>query len=231
MGPTRARVSAAAISCAVLCACAAGVRAAAGAHAAAATAAPAIAVDRPCYVDTAPKRGAPMLISGSGFAPGHTISVTGGSLSTQATVAADGTFAVQAAAPTLAPGPGSIATKLTATDVTPAAPAVLASTIAHTANLAVSETTGRIGHGRVQFSFSGFTPGKRIYGYYIWHRVVARAVFARAIGPCGTLLARALPYPGGHPKHSLYTVAFESVSSYRRRTFPMVTGRLRLTPG
>jgi hypothetical protein len=237
---TRVLACAAAAASAVLCAGVAGAGGAGAATAtrattagaAGATAAPSISVDRACYVTPEPSRGAPMTITGSGFTPGETISIAGGSVSAQATVAADGTLTVTTRAPELRPGPRMGATRLTATDTSGTTHGLIATTRVRSANLAVAETTGRIGDGRVRFSISGFTPGKRVHAFYLWHRrVVARAAFGRARGPCGVLVQRALPYPGGRPTHSVYKVVFESQSRYRSRTYPMVTGRLRLLPG
>ncbi len=202
---------------------------AAGALAARASAAT-IAVDKPCYVNVNPAQGAPMTVTGTGFVPGDTVDISGGGVLTNATVAANGEFTATTQAPVLSiTGPGSLKTTLTATDAGNSA--LAASTVVRSANLAVATKPGSVRNVRkdkVTFSFSGFTPGKRIYGFYARRRIVGRIRFGRAAGPCGTLRQRALLFPGGRPHNDLYTVTFESTSRYAKRAFPQVSGQLRI---
>jgi hypothetical protein len=202
---------------------------AAGALAASASAA-ALQADRACYVNTSPGTGAPMTITGSGFTPGDTIDVSGGDVFTRATVGTTGVFTATANAPILSTeGPGTLKTTLTATDETTGAP--VTSTVVESANLAVSVkpmSVSNVRKDKVTFTFSGFTPGKHIYGYYARKRIVARSRFGKAGGPCGTLRQRALLFPGGRPRNDKYTVTFESVSRYAKKAFPRVTGQLSI---
>ncbi|HWE14620.1 MAG TPA: hypothetical protein VG365_13955 [Solirubrobacteraceae bacterium] len=203
--------------------------AAAGVRAATAAAA-AILADKACYVNTNPSVGAPMMISGVGFIPGDTVAIAGSGVSTTATVGPTGDFVASMKAPILSrPGPGTMRTTLTATDQ--GNHAVSATTLLQATNLAVSAKPGSVRNVRkdkVTFNFSGFTPGKRIYGYYMRKKVVAKARFGKATGPCGTLHQRALLYPGGHPRSSRYDVTFESTSRYSKTAFPRVTGKLTI---
>ena len=189
-----------------------------------------LSVDRGCYVNTDPLVGAPMTITGTGFPAGDTVDVSGSDLPATATVAANGEFTAQAKAPILShKGPGTLNTTLTATDQTN--PAVSATTVVHSTNLAVSTnplSVSNVRKDKVTYSFSGFTPGKRIYGYYARKRIVGRIRFNKAHGPCGTLRERALLFPGGRPHNDTYTVTFESMSRYSRKAFPRVTGKLSI---
>ena len=76
------------------------------------------------------------------------------------------------------------------------------------------------------FRFSGFVPGKHIYGYYVHGKSKAKVKFAKAQGPCGMLKQKALLFPGGRPKKDKYTVIFESTSPFKKTAFPRVTGTL-----
>ncbi len=202
---------------------------AAGALAAQASAA-AISVDKPCYVNVDPAQGAPMTITGMGFAPGDTVDVSGSGVLASATVAANGEFTATTQAPILSvTGPGTLSTTLTATDEGNSA--LAASTVVRSANLAVSTkpiSVRNVRKDKVTFSFSGFTPGKRIYGFYARRRIVGTIRFGKAAGPCGTLRQRALLFPGGRPHNDRYTVTFESSSGYSKRAFPRVTGQLSI---
>ncbi len=202
---------------------------------AAAVAAPApgprISADRACYVNTDPQLGRLMTITGSGYAPGHQVRIAGAGTPVTVTVRADGGFRVPIPAPVLAhTGPGTRRSTLTAVDVTTGG-APSASVVVRSANLAVATHPRRVPNvlkDKVTWTFSGFTPGKFIYGYYARRRIVAHTRFGRATGPCGTLRTRALLYPGGRPHSNLFTVTFESVSRYSRTAFPRVTGQLSI---
>lgn len=201
---------------------------ASGALAAQASAATIVA-NQPCYVNADPATGAPMTITGSGFTPGDDVDVSGGTVFASATVAANGTFAVTTQAPILATvDPATETTTLTATDLD----GVTAATNVLSANLAVSTNPSNVRHPdrtKVMFMFSGFTPGKHIYAYYMHNkRLVAKMKFGTASGPCGTSQSKALMYPGGHPRYQQYTVAFESSSHYSKNAFPMQLARLNI---
>ena len=197
------------------------------APASAATSPATISVDKACYVNSATP--AVVTVSGRGFGPGDTVVLTVGDVSTTATAGSDGTFTATPAAPQLPQGPASQRFSLTAVDQTQTG--VTADATVRVANLAVGvshTTVQNVRKDKVLFSFSGFTPNKRIYAYYIHGRKRARAVFNRAHGPCGTLRQRALLYPGGRPHNELYKVVFEDTSRYSATAFPRVTGNLKI---
>jgi hypothetical protein len=202
---------------------------AAGALAASASAAT-LTADRACYVNVDPGQGAPMTITGGGFTAGDSVDVSGGGVFAMATVDPTGAFTAPTNAPILSTiGPGTLKTTLTATDETTGA--VIGTIVVRSANLAVATkpiSVRNVRKDKVMFSFSGFTPGKHIYGYWAHKRIVARNRFAKATGPCGTLRQRALLYPGGRPRNDRYNVTFESVSRYSKKAFPRVTGQLSI---
>jgi hypothetical protein len=83
---------------------------------------------------------------------------------------------------------------------------------------------------KVRFSFSGFTPGRPIYGHFVHRGHLVRAVrYGGARGACGMLHTRAAQYPGGHPRYSSYIVQFDSRSRYSKRTRPRYLAKLTLS--
>jgi hypothetical protein len=204
---------------------------AAGALAASASAAT-LAANKACYVNADPTTGMPMVITGAGFVPGTTVQLTGGTTFGNAVADASGSVSIPAQAPTLSSvGPSQKTTLLTATADNPDGTQTMAQLRVRSANLAV-ETRPRsvrnVRKDKVTFSFSGFVPGKHIYGYYLRKKIVAKVKFARAKGPCGTLKQKALLFPGGHPSHDSYKVTFENTSKYTKKAFPAVTGTLSI---
>jgi hypothetical protein len=200
---------------------------AAGALAAQASAAT-LTANKACYVNADPSVGAAMVITGAGFTPGSSVTLSGGTTFATGTADPAGNVSIPAQAPTLASlDPGSKTTTLTATD----GAGLSAAVAVRSANLAVStkpRSVRNVRKDKVTFSFSGFAPGKHIYGYYLRKKIVAKAKFARAKGPCGTLKQKALLFPGGRPSHDSYKVTFENTSKYSTTAFPRVTGTLSI---
>ncbi len=203
---------------------------ASGALAAQASAA-AISANKACYVNVNPATGETMTITGSGFTPGDTVALSGGTVSDTAIADAAGNVVFTTNAPELRfTGPGAERTRLTATDK---GKGLSVTTVVRSANLSVATKPGSVKNvkqDKVTFSFSGFAPGKHIYGFYARKKIVAHARFGKASGPCGMLTQKALLYPSGHPPKNQYTVTFESTPKYSRRAFPRVTGKLSILP-
>jgi hypothetical protein len=182
-----------------------------------------------CYVNTS--RVAPMTIVGTGFTPGDTIDISGTGVSATTTASPTGAIAVTTVAPILTTNAAFQSTKLTATDEGAPTP-LTATTFVRSTNLTVTTNhphgVKNLHKDKVKFMFSGFTPGKNIYGFYIHKKVVAKSRFGKATGPCGLLTKQALLYPGGHPRFEQYNVTFESVSKYSKKANPHVTGKLTI---
>lgn len=213
---------------AVTACCAAAATGALAAEASAAT----IAANKACYVNADPSQGAQMVITGSGFVPDAPVELSGGTVFANGTADAAGNVAITTAAPELGTiDPGTKRTTITATADNPDGTPTIAQVVVRSANLGVATKPGSVRNvhkDKVTFSFSGFVPGKHIFGYYLRKKVVAKAKFGRAHGPCGTLKQKALLFPGGHPKKDSYRVTFESTSRYRKAAFPRVTGTLNI---
>jgi hypothetical protein len=213
---------------AVLTATACALSASAGALAAPASAAT-ISVDKACYVNTATGP-APLTVTGSGFAPGESVQVSGGTTDIDTTADATGSFTATGSAPELnSKAAGTRWTTLTASGFDPTTgQLVSATTRALSANLAVSTKplsvpVKDLRTHKVTFTFSGFTPGKAIYGYYLRKRVVATTRYGRATGRCGTLKHKALLLPPGQSTKVRYGLVFESVPHYSKTANPRVT--------
>jgi hypothetical protein len=202
-----------------------------GALAATASAAT-IAATKACSVNADPAQGAPMTITGAGFEAGTTVDLSGGTVFATGTADASGNLSITAAAPELSTiAPAMKTTTITATADNPDGTQTIAALPVRSANLAVATKPGSVRNVRqdkVTFSFSGFVPGKHIYGYYLRKKVVAKAKYGKASGPCGVLKQKALLYPGGRPAHDSYKVTFESSSKYNKNAFPRVTGTLNI---
>ena len=96
------------------------------------------------------------------------------------------------------------------------------------ANLAVATSPSSVRNVRKQkvtFSFSGFVPGKHIYGYYLLKKVVAKVKFGKAHGPCGVLKQKALLYPGGRPTKDKYKVTSRARAATTRVSSRASRGR------
>ncbi len=216
----------ASIAAAACCAVSAG-----GALASQASAATLVA-NQGCYVNGGPASPAAMTITGAGWVPGSTVQLTGGTTFANATADAAGNVSFSTAAPELSGiSPGAKTTKLTAAATNPDGSTLSGSVNVMSANLAVATSPSSVRNVRKQkvtFSFSGFVPGKHIYGYYLLKKVVAKVKFGKAHGPCGLLKQKALLYPGGRPSKDKYKVTFESSSRYDKNAFPRVTGTLNI---
>ena len=216
-------------SIAVTACCAVSATAAFAAQASAAT----LTADKACYVNADPASGAPMVITGSGFVPGTTVQLSGGTAFANTTADAAGNVSFSTNAPELKSfSPGSKKTLLTVTGDNPDGTQTIATVSVMSANLAVATSPRSVKNVRkdkVTFSFSGFTPGKRIYSYYLrGKKIVAKHKFGKTSGPCGLLKEKALLYPNGRPTHDTYTVTFENSSRYNKNVFPRVTGTLSI---
>jgi hypothetical protein len=181
-------------------------------------------VNRACY-DYMPNNA--ITIVGTGYTPGDTIDLQATEIFETATAGADGTFVTLAPVPVLGfITPGAQTFTLTATSEATATQ--LAATSFRVANFAVSTKPARARpHTKVRFSFSGFVPGRQIYGHFLLHgklRAVKR--YGRATGACGTLSTRAPLYPGRRVRFGLYRVQFDNSRKYSKTSAPRLVTTL-----
>jgi hypothetical protein len=184
-----------------------------------------ISVNRACFVNANPAKGAAVGVSGSGFTPGDSVALQATGVSGTITVGADGTFSTVVPGPTLGTaGPAQRKFTLNARDETNGVTA--ASTTLRVANLAFSTQPAQAKPSTpVTFHFSGFRGGQGIYGHFIHGHVTITHKFGRATGPCGMLKAKSRLFPGGRPRFQHYKVQFDDARRYSRRSRPnIVTG-------
>lgn len=200
-----------------------------GASAAGVTTSPAtIGVAKPCYVNKSRRNRAPMTITGSGFAAGGEVQISSsdGSVNVQTTASATGTIAYDTFAPD--PSfelPGQQTVTLTATE---SAAAITATTPVTVAPLAVGiQPSQALPSQKVTWYFSGFGPGKPVFGHYLRRQQVALTRFGRANGACGLLKARALLYPGGHPRYRLYGLQLDDSRRYSKHSSPRLDKQIQ----
>jgi hypothetical protein len=188
-----------------------------------------LSLNKPCYVSAGSKRAA-MNLLGSGFVPGDMVEISSsdGSVATSTTVNASGDIAATTGAPIPAFSlPGAKAVTLTAQDFTAAGTTITATARTQAAQLAVDTKPAQARLSKkVTWYFSGFKPGRFIYGHYLHNKPVARAKFGRAKGPCGVLKVKAQFYPGGHPRFKSYGLQIDDSTGYSKHASPRIVTRL-----
>jgi hypothetical protein len=190
-----------------------------------------------CYV-VAGENAPPMRYDGSGYTPGDTVLVStkDGTVDTIVKADAHGVISGRAEAPTpYFPGPGVIKIALVAKDQPRTGATITASTIVNITELAWEHGSTKRQPGlralteKTNWSFSGFEPGKMIYGHYLYNdKQVALATFGLAAAPCGTLQVRARLYPAT-PHHSSYSIQYDDSQPYTKTAQPRIIGPLKLT--
>jgi len=205
---------------------------AAAAGAAAQQAAPAtIRVAESCYVNTSTAKRAQMTVTGSGFVPGGTVQLSSSDGTVKATTTATVTGAIAVTTPAPDPSfalPGQQTVTLTAQQ--PSAPGALvtATTPVTVAPLSVAIMPAQAQPTqRVTWFFSGFEPGRAIYGHYLRRHQVALERFGPARGACGLLKVKAFLYPGGRPRYRLYGLQLDDSRRYRAGAAPRIDKKLQ----
>jgi hypothetical protein len=196
-----------------------------------------LTVNADCYV-IAGTHAPAMTFTGSGYTPGDSVLISSDEGTVNTSVKADsaGNISGTADAPTpYFSVPEAKKIGLTATDQTPAGTTITARTTVNVTELgwAHGSTKRRPGLGalteKTNWSFSGFEPGRPIYGHYLYRgKQVALARFGRARAPCGTLTVRARLYPA-KPEHSSYSIRYDDSRVYSRRSQPAIIGPLKLS--
>jgi hypothetical protein len=178
-----------------------------------------------------------MVVTGSGYVPGDLVSITSsaGLVDTSATADGSGNIALSTTAP-IPPknAAGAQGVVLTADDeslngsITATAPVSVALLYVFHGGAKKRPGLGAF-REKTSWSFSGFTPGKYIWGHYIIHkRQVARIRFGKASGACGVLKTRAKLFPAT-PHHRSYPIQVDNSKRYSSHSLPKVSGRLTLT--
>jgi hypothetical protein len=193
-------------------------------------------VNKACYVNTFSKgklHRVPMVVGGSGYVAGDEITITSSDGSVNATTRANlrGEFlaVVNAPAPEINfSKPTSRTVTLTAQDLS-AHGTITGSTLVKGAYLDATTVPAKAKpHRRITWYFSGFTPGRAIYGHYLRGKhQVARVRFGRAKGACGLLRVRRSLLPA-HLRNRKYGVQLDDFKRYSRRARPRIDTTLNV---
>jgi hypothetical protein len=194
-----------------------------------------LSLNHACYV-TIGKTRPTMVVTGTGYVPGDTVSIsdTTGTFIENVTASPTGTITASAPAPvTFFSRPGERRDTLTATDYAQDGNTYEGSAGTELSQMLAAARTRR-GHGlrvltfKTRWSFSGFAEGKEIWGHYLYHnKVVVRQKFGRAHGPCGLLTVRKRMYPA-RPHHRVYGIQLDSRRRYSKHTSPRLVSKIGL---
>jgi hypothetical protein len=194
-----------------------------------------LAVNQACYVFGS--RPVPMTFTGSGFTPGDDVLIASKDGTAHATATADSSGDISGTTGSPTPtftAPGTKTVTLTAEDDTLSGGKIVASTRVTVAPFGAGHGSTKSAPGlealteMTSWSFSGFLPGKLIYGHFtIKGKQVALASYGRAKGPCGTLTTRARLYPAT-PHYKSYPVQWDDAKKYSKRTLPRLSGVVKL---
>jgi hypothetical protein len=187
-----------------------------------------VTLNKACFV----KRVETMVVTGSGFAPGTDLTLTGDGVYT--TVTTDGNGAFQTGIPAPDNGIGDdVATARSIVGVTlnvenPADPSQNASVSYKVSNFAVDSGTGaKSPHTKRTWHFVGFPAGQTVYGHFLFKRHLRGTQrFGKTGGPCGTLTAHAPGLPRKvAARNGVWTVQFDTAARYSAATRPAWIGR------
>jgi len=203
--------------------------------AAAATLPATLSVNQACYVKVG-KKVPTMVVTGSGFPAGDSVSVSDstGTFIENTTADGNGDISVSAPAPyTFFLKPGEKHDTITATDFSLNGNEYVGSATTLLSEMDAAAKTRR-GRGlsaltfRTRWSFSGFPEGREIWGHYLYRgKVVVRQKFGRAQGPCGLLTVRKRMYPA-RPHHRVYGIQLDARRRYSKHTSPRLVSKVGL---
>jgi hypothetical protein len=182
-----------------------------------------IAIDQECYAE-----GGTITISGTGFTPSSTASVTLGGTTGGVTTDETGAFTASLDAPsTTLKHPGAQPATLTATDDTTAAAATA------TVNIAKTGVDGVPGqskpHKRITWNLAGFPGTKPIYGHWrIKGKTRADHRMGVPQGPCGVLHVKARQIEADHVLFGIWTVQFDFNRHYDKHATPRATVKINV---
>lgn len=184
-----------------------------------------LTVSQPCFLEAQP-----MLVAGSGFAPGSRIEVKIGD-SSRGFPTADPQGRFSGSIP---PPPVTSRRRdqqgftVTATDT--GNPAITASTTFQVTRFGLRVTPRRArATSRVRFSASGFRIGRTVYAHYLLRgRLRATVSLGRSRGPCGTTSKRMGLVPLRNPPIGVYDVRIDSRRRYSARTKPQVRAQVSI---
>jgi hypothetical protein len=181
----------------------------------AAASAATIVVAPHCYLANR-SGGQTIQISGSGFTPNSTATVTGNhGFLAQSTTDGSGNFIAQGQTPYLGfqhPGAGTL--KLTARDNATSQNAPTISVPIAQAGVDLAPTTAKPKH-KVTWRFAGLQPGKKVYGLWRFHgSLKGRKLMGKGHGACGLLKSHS-HFIEGNTRYGTWVVTFDYSKHFR----------------
>jgi hypothetical protein len=179
----------------------------------------AVITDLPCYLERRPATA-----TLTGFTPNVDVQIRGDQIQAAGVTDATGSLALAFAAPSRGTArPGSTKVTLTATELTGPARSQRATVAFRVATFGFATSGGTTSpKARRTWSFSGFRPGRPIYGHFRFKgRTRANFRFGVASGPCGELRKRAPGFPvRGRLDAGTWRVQVDQKPTYSRSTTP-----------
>jgi len=186
-----------------------------------------VATDLPCYVERQP--GTAVL---TGFTPNVDVAIEGDQISAAGVTDAAGALTLPFAAPRRkTSSPGSDRVVLTARERTGPAPRPPVRVAFRVTSLSFATTGGTRSPKAVRtWTFSGFQPGKPIYGHFRHKgRTRANHRFGIATAPCGELRRRAPAFPVRGPvAPGTWRVQVDQRRFYSRSASPRLATAIRI---
>ena len=185
-----------------------------------------VALDKPCYVEQSP-----MTATGSGFAPGANLTLSGDGAFATAVADPAGNFSVPVQAPinpTIDPKPSSVSTYTR--DVENFSDPTQNTSIQYqVVNFAADSGTSSNPRTKRTWHFSGFPTGATIYGHFRFRgRTVANYRFGKATGACGLLHAKAPGLPVSRLHVGNYTAQLDTSKHYNKDAAPRLKTTIRV---
>jgi hypothetical protein len=186
-----------------------------------------ISTDLPCYVE---RQAATASLTG--FTPNVDVQIEGDQVQAAGVTDATGSLSLTFRAPLRSSSrPGSDRIVLTASELSGPAPQPPASVRFRVASFAFATSTGtRSPTATRTWTFSGFQPGKPIYGHFRFRgRTRANYRFGVATAPCGELRRRAPGFPvRGRVEEGTWRVQVDQRPTYSRSTSPKLAVNTRI---
>ncbi len=188
-----------------------------------------VATDMPCY-----REGQAARALLTGFTPGAVVRITGHDVVAEGVTDAAGSLVLPFVAPLRTPSrPGSLRIELTARELTGPAPQPPATAAFRVTTLSFANRGPRSPTAIRTWTFSGFQPGKPIYGHFRFRgRTRSNHRFGVATAPCGELRRRAPAFPvRGRVSPGTWRIQVDQRRFYAASTVPRLATKTTVFTG
>lgn len=189
----------------------------------AAAAAADVTVDQECYAE-----GKPITVTGSGFTPGSSATLTFAGTTSAVGTDATGGFTTTLIAPqTALANPGAQQFALATSDTASGAQTTTAVNVAKTGVAGIPAQSKP--HRRITWYLAGFPGSKAIYGHWrIRGRTRADRRMGVPQGPCGVLKVRARQIEAKRVRFGIWLVQFDLNRHYDKRALPRASVKIKV---